>query len=161
VRDQVDRRFFLRYHDDRAHLRIRLHGAPDALNGVVLPALNRWASELHDSRLRSELILGSYEAEIVRYGGEQAIEAAERLFAAYSESVLTQLRLRRAGRIDDVTDELLVAANYVDLLRGTGNRDWPEWLVSTYVKDEEHHHAFTAVRERAIRLLDLTGEWPG
>lgn len=156
---QVDRWFFVRYHDDRAHLRIRFHGVPDALNGHVLPALNRWASALVDSRLSSELVLGVYEPELVRYGGEQAIDAAERLFTADSEAVLTQLRLRRAGQTGAVTDELLVAANYVDLLRGTGDPNWLEWVVATYPKDEEHHRAFTAIRDRAIRLLDLTGDW--
>lgn len=152
----VDRWFFIRYRDPDPHLRLRFHGDPAELNAHLLPALHDWADTLSRAGLAARLSLDAYEPEVARYGGAETIEAAERMFAADSAAVLAQLRLRERGL--DIDAELLVAANYVDILRGLGDPDWQQWLVSVLPKGD-HHDAFRDVRRDAIRLIDPDGDW--
>ncbi|MGI5292079.1 lantibiotic dehydratase [Nonomuraea polychroma] len=153
----VDRWFFIRYRDPDPHLRLRFHGDPAELNSLLLPVLRDWADALCRAGLASRLTLDAYEPEVARYGGSETLEAAERVFAADSAAVLAQLRLRERGF--DIDAELLAAANYVDILRGLGDVDWQQWLLSVLPKGD-HHAAFRDVRRDAIRLLDLDGDWP-
>ncbi|MCD0449106.1 lantibiotic dehydratase [Actinocorallia sp. API 0066] len=85
--------FWLRYTDPvhGPHLRIRFHGQPAALGGVVLPVLSEWCAELKRQHLASAFTVQSYDQEIERYGGTDAIAAAERVFAADSSLVLALL----------------------------------------------------------------------
>lgn len=85
--------FWLRYHTPELghHLRVRFHGHADALGGQVLPALAAWAQTMTTQRLIGRVIIESYEQETERYGGPDAIEHAERVFAADSRLVLALL----------------------------------------------------------------------
>jgi lantibiotic biosynthesis protein len=93
LRSEIDRWFWLRY-DGPAHgphLRVRFAGEPSVLSAVVLPALSeRYATWMAHS-LVGPLVIESYEPEIDRYGGPDAIEAAERLFDTDSELTLAFL----------------------------------------------------------------------
>jgi thiopeptide-type bacteriocin biosynthesis protein len=80
----ADRWFFVRFSDPDWHLRIRLHGVPERLHAEVQPALERAAG---DWRLRFD----TYEREVERYGGLEAVELAEQLFHADSDAVLEVL----------------------------------------------------------------------
>ncbi|MEX2984239.1 thiopeptide-type bacteriocin biosynthesis protein [Streptomyces sp. C36] len=46
----------------------------------MLPALHAWARTLRHLGLLQDLTLCSYEPEIERYGGAEAMEAAEQVF---------------------------------------------------------------------------------
>ncbi|MFI6025933.1 lantibiotic dehydratase [Amycolatopsis magusensis] len=147
-----DRWFFLRYADPGHHLRIRFHGDQAALNGELLPLVHRWADELIGAGLIADLVTGTYQPEITRYGGPSAIEAAERAFHADSQCVLEQLALKEQGKLD-LPMELLLAANHLELARTLcGDDGWQDWLLTTYPKDE-HHQAFQRCRRDAVRLL--------
>ncbi|MFC4116990.1 lantibiotic dehydratase [Nonomuraea zeae] len=152
----VDRWFFLRYADPDPHLRLRFHGDPAHLHSRVLPALHDWAATLTGTGLAARLALDTYEPEVARYGGPEAIEAAERVFAADSLAVLAQFDVRNRGLSMD--QELLAAANYVDLLRGLGDEDWQHWLLAQTSRGDQHA-AFQATRRTAIRLIDTEGDW--
>jgi len=89
----ADSWFFIRYGDPNWHLRLRLHGAPERLNGEVLPALEAAiAPLLRDGRLW-RMQLDTYDREIERYGGAAGIGACEKLFHADSEAALAILDL--------------------------------------------------------------------
>ncbi|MFC4117034.1 lantibiotic dehydratase [Nonomuraea zeae] len=153
----VDRWFFIRYQDPDPHLRLRFHGDPHEVNARLLPALRDWAETLCHAGLASRLALDVYEPEVARYGGAETIESAEGVFAADSAAVLAQLRLRE--RDLDIDAELLVAANYIDILRSLGDPDWQQWLLS-FLPKGDHHAAFRDKRQEAIRLIDPDGDWP-
>jgi lantibiotic biosynthesis protein len=157
VASDVDRWFFIRYADPLPHLRLRFHGEPAILSGVVLPMLHRWAAGLCTAGFAGRLTLDAYEPEVTRYGGPDALETAERAFAADSDAVLAQLRARGAGL--DLAPDLLAAANYVDLLRALDIPDWEAWLLDEF-PEGEHHAAFRRIRRDAMRLVDPTGEAP-
>lgn len=84
----ISRWFFLRYADPHWHLRVRLFGAPARLLGEVLPAFERATAPLLADHRLWRLQIDTYEREVERYGGEQAIELVERIFCADAEAVL-------------------------------------------------------------------------
>ncbi|WP_051579830.1 lantibiotic dehydratase [Pseudonocardia acaciae] len=153
LREGVERWFFLRYRDPEPHLRLRFHGRPGAL-AALLPRLRDWAAELRAGGMCRRLALDTYEPELERYGGPDAMAAAETAFQADSEAACTLLRLVHGGRLD-VDPVLLASANIVTLARaflGDAERT-VDWLAEAYRKGE-HHRAFTASRRRAMRLVD-------
>jgi len=87
----VDDWFFLRYADPEHHLRLRLHGRPDALREHALPALtDALAPSLADGTIWG-VGLDTYHREIERYGGDAGIELAEQIHSADSDAVLEVL----------------------------------------------------------------------
>jgi thiopeptide-type bacteriocin biosynthesis protein len=87
----VDRWFFVRYADPDPHIRLRFQGAHAQLFESLHPKISRWAQSLMDSDLCLRFCVDTYEREIERYGGDYAMESAERLFCADSESALEML----------------------------------------------------------------------
>ncbi len=87
----ADQWFFIRYGDPDWHLRLRLHGSPDALFQQTWPALREAVAPLMEEGRVWKLQLDTYEREVERYGGTEGILLAERLFQADSEAVLTLL----------------------------------------------------------------------
>jgi lantibiotic biosynthesis protein len=80
--------FFIRYGDPDWHLRVRFHGDPAILTGQLLPMLHGALAPATESGLAWQVALGTYEREVERYGGPEAIEIAEALFHHDSECVL-------------------------------------------------------------------------
>jgi thiopeptide-type bacteriocin biosynthesis protein len=93
----VDRWFFLRYRDPEFHLRMRLHGDPARLHADARPAVEAAGAALVERGLAWRVELGTYEREVERYGGPEAIELAEQIFHADSEAVLAILPMLEPG----------------------------------------------------------------
>ncbi|MYQ96588.1 hypothetical protein GTY20_37815 [Streptomyces sp. SID4946] len=161
--DRVDRWFFVRYADPEPHLRVRFHGEPHALVGA-LPLLNTTLEALRHEGLISGFSLDTYVPETFRYGGPEAIDAAEELFTLDSHSAIQQLRLR--GRLD-LPDEVLAAVNYGILLDSLGDWAWHEWAENAYDNDSasrRYYRRNAALAKRWIipgaclrRFTELTG----
>ncbi|MFE3068409.1 lantibiotic dehydratase [Streptomyces sp. NPDC059247] len=153
----VDRWFFIRYADPDPHLRLRLHGDPALLNGVVLPRLHDLAGRLAAEGLARGLRVDSYAPETERYGGPALLGAAEEVFHADSALVLKRLTA-------PTDDPILSTAYDVTALvrafhRGYGG-DWRRWLTGTYPKRERHHKAFAARRRAALARITPDGGPP-
>lgn len=115
----ADNWFFMRYVDPYPHLRLRLHGEPSVLTDKLGPELMRWASSLVASGAVRRVAIDTYDQEVERYGGPEALAAAERLFGADSVAVADLLRLYQSGRL--LLDRpLLCALTVDDLLAGLG-----------------------------------------
>jgi lantibiotic biosynthesis protein len=84
--------FFSRHGDPDWHLRLRFHGHPDRLRSEVLPPLAASAQDCLTGDRVWKFQLDTYEREIDRYGGEEGMLLAERLFAADSEACLAILQ---------------------------------------------------------------------
>jgi thiopeptide-type bacteriocin biosynthesis protein len=87
----VRRWFFIRYSDPSWHLRIRFQGDPRQLRERVQPMLESMAQRLIDDGAAWKLQLDTYEREVERYGGAEAIELAEEIFHRDSEAVVALL----------------------------------------------------------------------
>lgn len=89
----IDRWFFIRFNDPDNHLRWRLH-VPSITRLATLRRRIETAAAAHmaDGPLR-RLVFDTYEREVERFGGSDAIVAAEQWFWADSESVIDLLAL--------------------------------------------------------------------
>jgi thiopeptide-type bacteriocin biosynthesis protein len=76
--------FFIRYGDPAWHLRVRFRGRPDVAHLF---------ERLRDEGTAWKFQLDTYEREVERYGGDDAIELSEEIFFHDSEAVLEMLDL--------------------------------------------------------------------
>lgn len=93
----TDSWFFIRYADPDEHLRLRFHGDPAALHAEVQPRVEAALTPLLEDGRAGRLSFDTYEREVERYGGLDAIEIAERVFHADSETVLELLSTFEPG----------------------------------------------------------------
>jgi thiopeptide-type bacteriocin biosynthesis protein len=164
---EVDRWFFLRYgDDDGSHLRLRFHGPAAALARDLQPRLHRATRALHAAGLLRRALWDTYDPELERYGGPEAMAAAERVFHADSVAALEHLRRCHARR--ERTEPLLVAAaGFADLVRafhhtdGQGADAGADWLLRAIPKDEERQRGFRERRRQALPLVDPYRAGPG
>jgi thiopeptide-type bacteriocin biosynthesis protein len=147
----VDGWFFLRYADPEPHLRLRFHGKRDSLWTTLLPRLHDWATGLRQDGLLARCVLDSYDPGVERYGGPDAMAAAERVFDADS-------RLAMAARPERDL-ELVAASGVLDLLLGFGTAaDALMWLDAAVPVAERR--AVPMARREALATL-LSQDRPG
>jgi lantibiotic biosynthesis protein len=92
LRPIVDEFHFVRYLDPDFHLRVRLHAANDACRGELLTRFAEAARSWAERGTIARFELGTYDREVERYGGRDAIAHAEHLFTADSAAVLGHVR---------------------------------------------------------------------
>jgi len=127
----IARWFFLRYRDTDDHLRVRFDADPQILDAVVRPKLERLFKNWSDAGAIWRVQFDTYEREVDRYGGAEAIEIAESIFHADS----------------DLVAELLSGAP------ADAPGDW-RWQIAMKVMDQYYQafgHDLAARREAAER----------
>lgn len=82
-----DRWHFVRYRDTDEHLRLRFHGDPESLRLHVRPTLEELFRRRSDTGAIWRFQYDTYEREVDRYGGFDAIEIAESIFHVDSDTV--------------------------------------------------------------------------
>jgi lantibiotic biosynthesis protein len=87
-----DRWHFVRYRDTDEHLRLRFHGDPESLRRDVRPKLEGLFRRWSDTGAIWRFQYDTYEREVDRYGGSEAIEIAESIFHIDSEAIVELLR---------------------------------------------------------------------
>jgi thiopeptide-type bacteriocin biosynthesis protein len=110
----IQRWFFVRYADERSHIRIRFYGDPHQLVTVLIPYLEDWSADLLQEGLIQEMAIASYEREIERYGGEACLETVERFFCSDSQVAIALLQ----GQYD-LPDYAIGALSILDFIPGT------------------------------------------
>ena len=132
----IDRFFYVRYADRGPHLRLRLHGLPENLDGVVRPALLELATTdwptpeaiTSGQQPSSEEVLRwvPYEPEFDRYGGGQATRLAEECFWISSRIAVDVMRGTASERSTRLGQGLLCMLVFAHVF-GCGRTD-----VATY-----------------------------
>lgn len=84
---KVKQYFFICYSDPEQHLRVRVRSEKD-MKFIVFDELMHLFERLRNAGLISEVVIDTYEREIVRYGGTQLIENAEKYFFYDSRAVM-------------------------------------------------------------------------
>ncbi len=87
--------FFARLADEGWHVRVRFHGAPDALHGGLRPEVDALAQRLLDEGRVQRSTFDTYTREVERYGGPQGVLLAEDVFHADSDAVADLLSATR------------------------------------------------------------------
>jgi thiopeptide-type bacteriocin biosynthesis protein len=111
--------FFIRYRDERQHLRVRFRGEPGKLVAELTPRFYAWASDLMDRGACQAFTLDTYERELERYGGERGMDVAEAVFGVDSSVVVELIRLE-LSRATAVPRQLLCVLTLDCLLEGLG-----------------------------------------
>ena len=86
-----DRWHFVRYRDPDEHLRLRFHGDPESLRLDIRPTLEGLFRRWSDTGAIWRFQYDTYEREVDRYGGFDAIEIAESIFHIDSDTVVELL----------------------------------------------------------------------
>ncbi|MFP8887732.1 lantibiotic dehydratase [Streptomyces mangrovi] len=97
--------------------------------GRAAEHVHAWADSLHRTGLASDLALAGYRPQTGRYGHDEAMDAAHRVFASDSAAALAQIRL--TIRTDAVNPQALAAASLLDLTThfAPSQAEGTEWLV--------------------------------
>jgi thiopeptide-type bacteriocin biosynthesis protein len=89
--------FFIRHGDPAWHLRVRIHGSPDALDQHVVPVMRATTQRLLDEGHVWRVEVDTYQPEASRYGGAAGVDVAERIFHADSDAVVDIIRRLEPG----------------------------------------------------------------
>ncbi len=130
--DGVDRWFFIRYRDPDDHLRLRFHASDPRVRTAVEAAVFAMCGQLRDDDLASRVVVEEYAPEVARYGDGAALTAAERVFHADSELVLTQLTTRH-----DLPPTLVAALDVVYMMQALRGDAWRDALLSMFKREPE------------------------
>lgn len=113
--------FFIRYGDPQWHLRIRFHGDPHTLRSAILPALGDVGDRLVRAGVVWKVQFDTYEREVERYGGPEAIELMEEIFFRDSEAVVSMLAACSGDAGSELRGPFMAAG--MDRLLGDFGRD--------------------------------------
>lgn len=152
-RELIDRWFFIRYADPEPHLRLRLH-ASEAINVQSLLAIALpWCVQLARHGKLQRYTLDTYEREVERYGGPDAIDLMEQVFSLDSEWVSDIFALRYSHRLK--LDPLAVAVFTLDHFFRLWGYDLQKRLAWVQQKSEKYacSKEFHAERKRYCDLL--------
>jgi thiopeptide-type bacteriocin biosynthesis protein len=115
----LDSLFFARYNVPSWQLRFRVLGRPDWVSGPVFERVRRDLEPLQASGAVEGVEFAQYDRETERYGGEEGMALAEKLFLHDSLAVLDFMELDREDRLDKTRREvsLLMTERLLGLLR--------------------------------------------
>jgi thiopeptide-type bacteriocin biosynthesis protein len=110
--------FFARYNVPTWQVRFRVLGRPDWIAGPVRERIERDLAPLQASGAVERIEFAEYDREIERYGGEEGMALAEKLFLHDSLAVLDLLAAERQGLLAKTRREwsLLMTEGLLDLL---------------------------------------------
>ncbi|HEX8905515.1 MAG TPA: thiopeptide-type bacteriocin biosynthesis protein [Longimicrobiaceae bacterium] len=150
-----DRHFFIRYSEHGPHVRLRLHGRGDVLEGTVLPALREHVRALYPDvsfekpdvpaysppspsesaepaegeplRLTHAAEI-EYEPETERYGGVEGVRLAERFFEISSEAAYALLHRMGSERSSRLGKGLLTVVELVHVFCRGDRQQAVRWM---------------------------------
>lgn len=85
--------FYIRYQEEKTHIRLRLHCASDDVYHQVMGKLSDWCAYLLSQESIRSISFHVYERELERYGGMACIEHAEEVFCTDSQMCCTLLEI--------------------------------------------------------------------
>lgn len=148
---RLDSIFFVRYSDPEWQLRFRILGDPGWIDTTVRALLDARLPELAASSFVKRWEYASYDREVERYGGEEGMKLAEKIFFHDSRLSLDLLEAEREGNLGKSRRELclLYADRLLDLLEFTK----PQRL-AFYAHGYRWALEMETWREEELRLLD-------
>jgi len=113
--------FFIRYADPENHIRLRFHGAPERLSSHLFGQVCRWANDLVATGACTRFVFDTYDQEIERFGGPEAMQLSEQLFHADSRAAAELVGVLKSKQWAGEDDRLtLWALSIDDLLQSIG-----------------------------------------
>jgi len=115
----LDSLFFVRFSEPTWQLRFRVLGRPAWIDGHIAPRIRSLAGELRQRGVIEGFEFSTYDREYERYGGEEGMRLAERLFFLDSLAALDWLAAERRGSVTKSRREfsILLVDRLLDLAR--------------------------------------------
>lgn len=116
---ELDSLFFVRYSEPTWQLRFRVLGRPEWIESAIRPLLRERVQELERTGTIEGHDFATYDREFERYGGEEGMALAERLFFLDSLAALDWLQAERRGAVTRSRREfsILIVDCLLDLAR--------------------------------------------
>ncbi len=92
-KDIIKQWFFIRYVDQKHHLRVRFQAKKEKIINKLIPLLHSWSCFLFKEKIINDLQFGTYERELERYGGEKLIDAIEAFFCSDTYTTVDLLNI--------------------------------------------------------------------
>lgn len=111
--------FFARYNVPSWQVRFRVLGNPDWIAGPVRERVERELAPLRAAGAVEKIEFAEYDRELERYGGEEGMALAEKLFLHDSLAALDLMEAERGGLLAKTRREwsMLMTEGLLDLLR--------------------------------------------
>jgi len=132
----IDRWFFIRYNDPEPHLRLRFHARDTTGSQPLLAAVLPWGLRQAQHGQIQRYMLDTYEREVERYGGPEAIDLLEQAFTIDSAIVSNIVAAQYAHRL--TLDSLLIAVFTLDHFFTAWGCDVQQRLEWTHNASEKH-----------------------
>lgn len=148
---ELDSIFFVRYSEPEWQLRFRILGAPNWIETKVRALLNARLPDLAGAGYLERWEYASYDREVERYGGEEGMALAERIFFHDSRLCLDLLEAEREGKLRKSRRELslLYADRLLDLFEFT-----PRERLSFYAHGYRWALEMETWKDEELRQLD-------
>ena len=157
----LDRWFFIRYADPEPHLRLRFHTREGVEPVSILPAVFSWCLQLARRGQIQRYALDTYEREVERYGGPEAMDLLEQAFTADSVLVSDLLAFQQIHRL--TLEPLLIVVFTLDHLfaswgyQFSQRQEWTRGASEKYAFSKE----FRSQRKLYCDLLTPRGPLDG
>lgn len=152
--------FYIRYADPGFHIRFRIQVRDLNNKYDVMNEFTKWFKEVEDKGFANRYIIDTYEREIERYGGIEAIDMAERVF--YWDSLLAlkliDIKERNVNHFDD--DLIAVALMYSILAHYVENKIIEEECLSVIIDQHEFRNEFRQARDKYMLAIQNPSELP-
>lgn len=157
-REQIDRWFFIRYADPEHHLRLRFHKKETVDVQSILVLVLPWSIQLARRGQIQRYTLDTYEREVERYGGPEAIDVLEQVFTVNSVLTSDLIAFQHARRL--TLDPLAVAVFTLDHFFTAWGYDLQQRLTWTRQASEKYAFSkeFRPERKRYCNLLAPDGQ---
>jgi len=149
---ELDSVFFVRYSEPEWQLRFRILGEPSWIEGRVRPLLDAAIPGLIAGGLAERWDYASYDREVARYGGEEGMRLAGKIFFRDSVLTLDLLEAERLGLTSKSRRELslLYAHRLLKLMQFTRDQELAfyahgyRWALDMETWREEEMHVLDA-----------------
>lgn len=105
--------FYVRYHEDQSHIRLRIKKTPGVINTEIFEQVRAWAGDLMKCNMLADFSFHTYEREIERYGGIGQLGRVEAFFHADSHAAAMLLTFSEEY---GVSIEVIAAFGIIHLL---------------------------------------------
>jgi thiopeptide-type bacteriocin biosynthesis protein len=152
-RELIDQWFFIRYVDPEPHLRLRFHAHNSEALHPILSLVLPWSAQLARYGQIQRFSLETYDREVERYGGPQAIDLLEQVFHVNSVLVSELIVSQRTHHLR--LDPLLIAVYTLDAFFTAWGWDRQQCQAWTHQasKHNDFHKAYRSERKTYCTLF--------
>ncbi|MEC2017716.1 lantibiotic dehydratase [Bacillus velezensis] len=157
----IDKYFYVRFLDDKPHIRLRIHGTPHIILNKVLLKFKEWQTKLLTEGIINKTEISCYEREVERYGGPDFIDLCETLFY-YDSMCVSELIdfLNYTNMNDTFEQETIAILSVIFYLEEIGlNFVQQLELFESIVQKDDLHKEFRKKRKNLIFLCNSNDNW--